>query len=255
MRPIEILVVDLPMRYADVRSTRLDDGKTKRLGAVTHYKETMSIDEMCDVAPLVKAVMADVALGFFWSTCPMIEDYFKVINAWQFRLSTKAFTWVKCNPRKWDTLNAMLRQMLLSYTETRDFIQLLRPFHEEMIPRLMRQVFKGSGGHHTMANTEDVWLAIFKRPGAGSLKKAGLRHLEGRKPQQVVLAPSGRHSAKPEEVQDRIDWMYREDLCKVEFFARRDRPGWLCLGNEGVEHPEDIRVSLKRMADVIERER
>ncbi len=253
MKPIDLLVVDLPMRYADVRTQRLDGGRVKRLGAVTHYRDTMNIPDLCAMAPLVQACLADVALGFFWSTCPMIEDYFKVINSWGFSISTKAFCWAKCNPRKWDTLNEMLRQMFLSDTETRDFIQLLRPFHEEVLPRLMRQVFKGSGGHHTMANTEDVWLAIYKRRNGLTLRGAGLRHIKGRKPQQIVLSPVGKHSEKPEEVQDRIEWMYQQRGTWAEFFARRERTGWLCLGNEGVGKPGDIRVSLKELAERIAR--
>lgn len=48
---------------------------------------------------------------------------------------------------------------------------------------------------------------------------------------QVVLAPRGKHSQKPEEVQDRIEKMY-PDMTKAEFFARRLRPGWECFGDE-----------------------
>lgn len=48
---------------------------------------------------------------------------------------------------------------------------------------------------------------------------------------QVVLAPRGRHSAKPEEVQDRIDAMY-PDADRAEMFARRQRPGWTCYIEE-----------------------
>lgn len=45
-----------------------------------------------------------------------------------------------------------------------------------------------------------------------------------------AAVPDGRHSAKPEEFYDIV-----ERLCAgpyVELFARRQRPGWTCLGNE-----------------------
>jgi N6-adenosine-specific RNA methylase IME4 len=48
---------------------------------------------------------------------------------------------------------------------------------------------------------------------------------------QTVLAPVGRHSAKPEDVQDRIDAMF-PDATKAEFFARRHRHPWDCFGRE-----------------------
>ena len=49
--------------------------------------------------------------------------------------------------------------------------------------------------------------------------------------QQTVFAPRSRHSAKPEAVQTAIEAMYPEHR-KAELFARRQRPGWSCWGNE-----------------------
>jgi N6-adenosine-specific RNA methylase IME4 len=48
---------------------------------------------------------------------------------------------------------------------------------------------------------------------------------------QTIFAPRGEHSQKPEEVQDRIDRLY-PDASKLELFARRQRSGWDCWGNE-----------------------
>jgi N6-adenosine-specific RNA methylase IME4 len=47
---------------------------------------------------------------------------------------------------------------------------------------------------------------------------------------QVVMAPRGAHSAKPEDVQDRIEALF--DGPYLELFARRERPGWTCIGQE-----------------------
>lgn len=47
----------------------------------------------------------------------------------------------------------------------------------------------------------------------------------------TVLAPVGEHSAKPEEVQNRIDLMY-PDATKLELFGRRQRAGWLVWGDQ-----------------------
>ena len=51
---------------------------------------------------------------------------------------------------------------------------------------------------------------------------------------QTVFAPVGEHSAKPEEVQDRLDRMY-PGTRRLEMFARRRRPGWSAWGNQVCE--------------------
>jgi len=48
---------------------------------------------------------------------------------------------------------------------------------------------------------------------------------------QTVFAPKGKHSEKPEEIQNRIELLY-PGARKLELFARRHRPGWTCRGDE-----------------------
>jgi N6-adenosine-specific RNA methylase IME4 len=48
---------------------------------------------------------------------------------------------------------------------------------------------------------------------------------------QVVLAPRREHSAKPDEVQSRIERMYPHAR-RIELFARRLRQGWDAWGDE-----------------------
>jgi len=45
-----------------------------------------------------------------------------------------------------------------------------------------------------------------------------------------LSAKVGRHSQKPEEFYDIVEQLYPGPY--VELFARRQRPGWTCLGNE-----------------------
>ena len=49
----------------------------------------------------------------------------------------------------------------------------------------------------------------------------------------VIEGWQGRHSAKPEALQDTIDSQW-PDKTKIELFARRSRPGWSVWGNEVV---------------------
>jgi len=60
----------------------------------------------------------------------------------------------------------------------------------------------------------------------------------------VFLSPRRGHSEKPEEVQDALDRMF-PTARRLELFARRQRDGWVCVGNEapGTEG-QDVRESI-----------
>lgn len=47
----------------------------------------------------------------------------------------------------------------------------------------------------------------------------------------ILEGEQGRHSAKPETLQDQVDAIW-PDEAKIELFARRTRPGWDVFGNE-----------------------
>jgi len=66
---------------------------------------------------------------------------------------------------------------------------------------------------------------------ASRVKKGRPMPLASEAVPQVLLAPRGAHSAKPEDIQDRIEQMY-PNATKLEMFARRVRPGWQAWGNE-----------------------
>lgn len=62
----------------------------------------------------------------------------------------------------------------------------------------------------------------------------------------VLLSPALKHSAKPDGLQDSLEKMYAGPY--LEMFARRDRPGWYCIGNEAPDTMgEDITRSLDRL--------
>lgn len=76
-------------------------------------------------------------------------------------------------------------------------------------------------------------VIVAKRPGARSVRTHE---------RNAFLAPRGRHSAKPEALQDLIERHFPGPY--LELFARRVRPGWACLGNELTGR--DIRTDLAR---------
>lgn len=95
-------------------------------------------------------------------------------------------------------------------------------------------------GSYTASNTEDVWLLSNGTP------KRKAKDVSQVVPtaEETIVAPMGRHSKKPEEMQNRVERLLSGPY--LEIFSRRQRPGWTCIGNEldGL----DIRESLARIA-------
>ena len=75
-------------------------------------------------------------------------------------------------------------------------------------------------GHWTRANTEDCLFAVRGKPKRAN---ADVR--------QFIEAPRGRHSAKPDEVRERLVRLMG-DVPRLEMFAREAIPGWDVWGNE-----------------------
>jgi N6-adenosine-specific RNA methylase IME4 len=74
-------------------------------------------------------------------------------------------------------------------------------------------------GYWTRSNSEPCLLALRGSP----LRLGADVH-------QVIMAPVGEHSAKPDEVYERIERLVAGPY--LELFARKLRPGWMCWGDE-----------------------
>lgn len=69
-------------------------GKNDNYGHVERHYPSMSIQELCDMGDDVKRMVDDNAVLFLWVTSPLLEDSFKVIDAWGFKYKT-SFVWDK----------------------------------------------------------------------------------------------------------------------------------------------------------------
>lgn len=74
-----------------------------------------------------------------------------------------------------------------------------------------------------------------------------LQYLQNKSVRNCFPHPVLEHSKKPEIIQDALDSMF-PDAARIELFARRQRPGWTCVGNEAPDtYGEDIFDSLARL--------
>lgn len=183
-------------------------GGTDSRSADAHYK-TMTWSALFSLRKQIESVSADDCVLFLWLCQPLLRETVVMARKWGFQYKTKAFSWVKLT-RRGDG------------------------FHVGM-------------GYWTRANTEDVLLFTRGEPHRKSKKVSQMIATLLERPYDVptILAPIGKHSEKPEAIQDEIENLV--DGPYLELFARRRRPGWACIGNEldGL----DIRDSLSRIAN------
>jgi N6-adenosine-specific RNA methylase IME4 len=163
---------------------------TSRRDAEKHYN-VMGVD---DIAALpVKDIAAKDAHLFIWTTGPCLRQTFEVMEAWGFRYSAVAFTWVKLK-RSFD-----VRQL-------------------RVLPTLESDLHVGLG-LTTRKNAEFCLLG-----------RRGNAHRNAKDVREIIMSPVREHSRKPDEARVRIERYC--DGPYIELFARSQREGWDSWGNE-----------------------
>lgn len=183
-------------------------GGGKEKTASRHY-EVVSWEWLKSLGTYIHDVADDDCAIFLWTCPPLLQETLDMVDGWN------AGIYAVENRKK----------SLFQY-KTRAFLW-------EKLNRRAGTPFVGLG-YWTRANPEDVLL--FTRGRVVRKNKAV---------QQLVRSVIRRHSEKPEDVQDRIEQLV--DGPYLEMFARRQRSGWTCVGNEidGL----DIKEALTRLAN------
>lgn len=206
-----VIVADNPWRYDDKLTMGGDDG-VKR-SADSQYKSTMSLPRILKM-PVPDVSMGDCLLAC-WVTSPLLLDHGRrTMKAWGFDYK-QTWVWVKTGGQT-------------------AYIQ-LGP--EDGIPDYDLQLAFPMG---RLSRTVCEFILMGTR---GNM----LRHLESKRERNVLLDPPRGHSVKTEKLQDALERMFpgAEKHPKLELFARRQRPGWTCIGNEApATEGEDIFDSL-----------
>lgn len=161
-------------------------------GAAEPHYATMDTRAIGDLP--VGEIAAKDAVLFLWATYPKIADMLDLIPRWGFTFKSIAFQWLKTRGKQADGSD--------------------KPFF--------------GLGRWTRGNTEPCFLAVRGKPARVS---AGVSQIIHTLDEDLVVAPVGRHSAKPPEVRDRIVTLMG-DLPRIELFARERVDGWDAWGNE-----------------------
>lgn len=153
---------------------------------------TMTQEELKNLP--VSNIVAKDSLLFLWGTAPKLPECLEIMEAWGFKFVTMPFVWLKINPT--------------GSVET---------LEKDLIIR--KGIYSGLG-HYTASATEYVLM--------GKRGKGLPRFRKDIK--QTIISPRTLHSKKPEELQDRLELLFK-GVDRLELFATRKRDGWLCLGN------------------------
>lgn len=144
----------------------------------------------------VRDIAAKDAHLFLWTTGPCLRQAFDVIDAWGFRYSAIAFTWVK-----------------LKRSHRADQLRFLPTAESDLHVGL---------GLTTRKNAEFCLLA-----------RRGNARREAKNVREIILSPVREHSRKPDEFYERVERYCVGPY--VELFARQSRPNWTTWGEEATK--------------------
>ena len=214
-----IIVADPPWPHQNY-------GQAQHGAAKSAYDE-MPLEDL-ERMPVGELAHPAGALLLMWCTGPQAADgaHRRLAEAWGFRLSTRAFAWVKTN-RACEACRHDVDDHDMPTTSGRFSAG---ECCEDGCPCAAFAASADFGpGSYTGGNIEDVWLGVREGDTAWSARRAR------RDIRQVILAASAsKHSQKPEALQDRLEalWPWVAPGERLELFARRRRTGWACWGGQ-----------------------
>lgn len=259
MRTFRVIVADAPWRYED--GLRAMKARTKRAA-----EQKYPVLDLAAIRALPVRQLADKdgVLGF-WCPCSMLEDGIGVMRAWGFR-QTQQWTWVKLTTQADEEITVSCDGQIV----------IAQKAALGALAGLARKADRVQGAPAAPVGGQGLVVDVPLAFGNGRIARAAkevflvgvrgraYRHLRDKSTRDVFFAAVGEHSEKPECFQDALDRMFPEGE-RLELFARRARPGWVCVGNQAPATPgEDIRDTLARLlggetpkapASALERER
>lgn len=243
-----VIIADVPAPF-EVWGAR--PGGVDSRSAEAHYR-TMTWDDLNRLGRHLDVVAADDCALFLWIFPPVLQELMTMARAWGFEYKTKAFSWVKLYPSMAGFVVGMgyytraNSEDVFLFTRgdprrvNADVYQIVPEMRTSAtIDTLAELLDQGATDPRDQLALEDL-LAVMRgllfaeRSTLADLIPV-LRALHTIGGVETILAPMFEHSRKPEEVQSRIERLMPlrpEQGYYLELFARRRRPGWVCLGNE-----------------------
>lgn len=219
----QVIVADCPWGPAD----KLKMSKVKR-GAASNYS-TLSIADL-SLLQVPKLADPNGTVLVLWVLGSMLSEGLKVMKDWGFT-QKQTFVWVKTKKEPLQSLKKSIRKIR---PPTKSLI-------EKEIDLFNQNGTMSFGMGRLFRQSHEICLV-----GINCTKI--YKKLKNKSQRSVCFDENRGHSTKPELIQDYLDLMF-PNCDKLELFARRNRNGWVVLGDE-VCNGEDIRVSIGKLIQV-----
>lgn len=176
-------------------------GDGNKPGAAEKEYATMSDEDMIRLD--MASYLERQAVLLVWATCPRLDFAIECGKAWGLHFRGVAFNWVKTTIDG-RTIGAQGVRPSIVKTTT-ELVLAWSPVKRGRPIKLHDESIR-----QTIETTE----IVFPEDG-----------------EELRAARPGKHSVKPDEAYARVEKMYPQ-ASRVELFARRERSGWTCIGNE-----------------------
>lgn len=183
------LLVDPPWHFKARTALQTANWRSRR-DAEKHYGVLDSID--IAAMPVGELAAKDAHL-FLWTTGPCLFQAFGIIEAWGFRYSSVAFTWIKLKRGH-------------------------NPLQLRFLPTAEADLHVGLG----LTTRKNAEFCLLGRRGSPRRNAKDVR--------EIIMTPVRQHSRKPDEAAARIEQYC--DGPYAELFAREHRSGWACWGDQ-----------------------
>lgn len=228
-KQFQVIVADPPWAFGD--SLKMSDVAR---GASTHY----SVLANSQIAALDVASVADPngCVLALWVPSSMLQVGMDTMRAWGFE-QKQTYIWVKTKKNAWYDMTKICIDFVYAGKDIKTKKRLRNAVNacmKELEWNTILAFFMG----RLFRQTHEICLV-------GTNSNKVYKELKNKSQRSVSFAPNLKHSAKPEDLQDSLELMFPKAE-KLEMFARRERNGWTCLGNE-VCDGEDITESLKKL--------
>jgi N6-adenosine-specific RNA methylase IME4 len=233
-----VIVADPCWSFSD----KLKMSDVKR-GASSNYP-TMTIADFKNL-PVKELIDPKGSVLCLWVPSSLLQEGLDLMSEWGFaQKQTYIFTKVKRKPLK--QLSKQILQTIKLSIESKSKLSIIRKSISSLIDSESISNTLSFGLGRLFRNTHEICLI-------GTSNNLIYQQLSNKSQRSVCFAPNLKHSAKPEDLQNSLELMFpkaKQDGKMLELFARRERAGWICLGNEcGAK--QDIRISLPQLINKI----